>query len=64
MDFECKTACETQFAKLIRKDDPMKEEAIAYSIAGKLATQQTLDKMPRLKPLLRQREAWLKRMEN
>lgn len=48
----------------IRARGEQKEEAIAYSITGKLATQQTLDKMPRLKPLLRQREAWLKRMEN
>jgi hypothetical protein len=41
-----------------------KEEAIAYSRAAEIATRQTLDKMPRLKPLLRQREAWLKRMES
>lgn len=64
MNFECEQDCHDKFTALIRKDDPVKEEAIAYSIAGKLATQQTLDKMPRLKPLLRQREAWLKRMEN
>lgn len=42
----------------------IKEEAIAHSRALAIAARQPLSKMPRLKPLLRQREAWLKRMEN
>lgn len=42
----------------------LKEEAIAHSRAAKIVAQAPLSKMPRLKPLLRQREQWLKRMEN
>ena len=38
-----------------------KEEAIAYSRAASLATGQPLNKMPRLKPLLKAREDWIKR---
>ena len=64
MNFECEQDCKDKFDALIRKDGPLKDEAIAYSVAGKLAMQQPLYKMPRLKPLLRQREAWLKRQEN
>ena len=64
MNFECEQDCQNKFTALIRKDGPLKEEAIAYSIAGKLAMHQPLNKTPRLKPLLRQREAWLKRQEN
>lgn len=48
----------------IRARGDLKEQAIAYDRAAALITRQPLNKMPRLKPLLRQREAWLKRMEN
>lgn len=64
MNFEDKTQCMVQFDALIRKDDPLKEEAIAYDRIAQIALRQPLNKMPRLKPLLRQREEWLKRMEN
>ncbi len=48
----------------IRARGDLKEQAISSDRAVALAARQTLNKMPRLKPLLRQREAWLKRMEN
>lgn len=42
----------------------IKEEALAYSRAATLATRQPLNKMPRLKPLLKAREEWLRRQAN
>ena len=42
----------------------LKEEAIAHSRAAQIVARAPLNKMPRLTPLLRQREAWLKRQEN
>lgn len=42
----------------------LKEEAIAHSRAATIAARQPLDKMPRLKPLLKQREEWIKKQAN
>lgn len=41
----------------------LKEEAIAASRAAQIAARQPLSKMPRLKPLLRKRENWMKHKE-
>lgn len=42
----------------------IKEEAIAYDRAAKLIAGQPLNKMPRLKPLLKAREEWMRRRAN
>ena len=42
----------------------LKEEAIAHSRAAQIAARQPLNKMARLKPLLKQREEWLARQAN
>ena len=42
----------------------LKEEAIAYDRAAQLAARQPLNKFPRLKPLLKAREEWIKRQGN
>jgi len=41
-----------------------KEEAIAYDRAAQLAARQPLNKSPRLKPLLKAREDWMRRQAN
>lgn len=42
----------------------LKEEAIAHSRIAQVAAQQPLNKMPRLKPLLKAREDWMRRQMN
>jgi len=42
----------------------LKEEAIAHSRAAQIAARAPLNKMPRLKPLLKKREEWIRRQSN
>jgi len=42
----------------------IKEEALAYSRAATIAARQPLNKLPRLKPLLKAREDWMKARSN
>lgn len=64
MNFENEQKCVAQFDALIRKDGLLKSEAIAYDRIAVLVARQPLNKMPRLKPLLRKREEWMKRQAN
>lgn len=48
----------------IRARGELKEQAIAYDRAAQIAARQPLNKMPRLKPLLKAREDWMRRQAN
>ena len=52
------------FTDSIRARGELKEEALAYSRAATLTARQPLNKMPRLKPLLKKREDWMRRQMN